>query len=416
LSVLAVLPLLLIASSVFRKGVKKSFNQVRDAVAKLNIYIQERLSGMYLIKLYNVSEREMNTFKRLNAVHRDANIKTIFYYSVFFPVMDVLTSVSFALLMFIGFELNDTGSVGLGDLTFFIMMAQMLFRPIRMLADRLNTLQMGIVSAGRVYDLLDDRQKIEKSGTLNLPDSIENITFRNVSFSYVSEHAVLKNIHFHLEKGKKLAVIGETGSGKSTIAQLLCGMYDGYDGEILLNNIELKNFNKNQLRKKIFIVLQDVFLFNDTLFENIRFYDPKISRELVEQAVNDLQLNDFISGFPEGLDYVIKERGSGLSSGQKQLVAFLRAKLLNPDVFILDEATSFLDAQTEKQIQKAMNHILKNKTAIIIAHRLSTLMECDDVLALSKGVVVEYGKIQDMMKNEHSVFRKYLDLQTEYAV
>jgi len=416
LSVLAVLPLLLIASSLFRKGVKKSFHQVRDAVAKLNIYIQERLSGMYLIKLFNVSEREMNTFKKLNAEHRDANIKTIFYYSVFFPVMDILTSVSFALLMYIGFELKDIGSVGLGDLTFFIMMAQMLFRPIRMLADRLNTLQMGIVSAGRVYDLLDDHQKVERSGNLNLPDSIQSITFRNVSFSYVSEHAVLKNIHFKLEKGKKLAVIGETGSGKSTIAQLLCGMYDGYDGEILLNNMELKNFNKNHLRKKIFIVLQDVFLFNDTLFENIRFYDPIISRQTVEQAVNDLQLNDFISGFPEGLDYVIKERGSGLSSGQKQLVAFLRAKLLDPDVFILDEATSFLDAQTEKQIQKAMNHILKNKTAIIIAHRLSTLMECDDVLALEKGCVVEYGKIQDVMKNENSVFRKYLDLQTESAV
>lgn len=412
LSVLAVLPLLLMVSSLFRKGVKKSFHQVREAVAKLNIYVQERLNGMYLIKLFNVTEREMNMFKKLNAEHRDANIKTIFYYSIFFPMMDLLTSVSFALLMFIGFELKDTGKVGLGDLTFFIMMAQMLFRPIRMLADRLNTLQMGMVSAGRIYDLLDDKMKLEKSGCLNIPNSIEKITFRNISFAYVQNRPVLKGINFELERGKKLAIIGATGSGKSTIAHLLCGMYDGYEGEILLNNIELKNFNKIQLRKKIFIVLQDVFLFNDSLFENIRFYDPTITKQKVEQAVNELQLNDFIDTFPKGLDYVIKERGSGLSSGQKQLVAFLRAKLLNPDVFILDEATSFLDAQTEKQIQKAMNRILINKTAIIIAHRLTTLMECDEILALDKGCVVEYGKMQDVMKNENSIFRKYLDLQS----
>ncbi|MCX8079975.1 MAG: ABC transporter ATP-binding protein/permease [Bacteroidia bacterium] len=413
LSVLLVLPLLFIATAFFRRGVKKSFQMVRDAVAGMNVFVQERLNGMALLRLFNVSSREMERFKTLNARHRDANIKTIFYYSVFFPVMDILTSVSFALLMYFGFNLKHTGQVGLGDLTFFIMMAQMLFRPIRMLADRLNTLQSGLVAAGRVYDLLDKKNMLQdvSQPLPEFPGLKSCITFEHVSFSYTKEKQILNDVSFQLEKGKKLALVGPTGSGKSTIAQLLSGMYLNYEGMIKADGKDVKEWDQASLRKKIFLVLQDVFLFNDTLFENIRFYDPSYTKEAVWKIAEEMGLREFISSFPGGLDYRIQERGSGLSSGQKQLVALMRARLLEPDVFIFDEATSYMDVETENLMQKAMQSILKNKTALVIAHRLSTLMACDDVLVMENGRVIEYSPLREAMQNPNSVFRRYWEEQ-----
>jgi ATP-binding cassette subfamily B protein len=409
LSVIAVLPFLLLASSFFRKGVQESFSRVREAVNRLNVFLQERLNGMIWIRLFGVQEREMQRFKELNKMHREANIKTIFYYSVFFPVMDILTSVSLALLMYLGFLQRSSSQVNVGDLAFFIMIAQMLFRPIRMLADRLNTLQMGLIASRRVYDLLDNSLQLEKEGGFVLKECPKQIRFENVSFSYVPGQQVLKNIRFTLRKGEKLGLVGKTGSGKSTLVQLLGGFTDAYEGTILIDDKELRTLEKESLRKKIFILPQDVFLFNDTLLENIRMYDAGITEKQVMEFVRELELDEFIGMFEGGLHYTLRERGSGLSAGQKQLIAFLRGRALNPDVFVFDEATSYLDVRTEHLLQTAMNKILKDKTAIIIAHRLSTIMQCDRLLVLENGIIIEEGTPEKLRSDEHSAFRTFLD-------
>ncbi len=410
LLVLSTVPLLLIATRAFKNGIKKTFTEVRNAVASLNSFTQEHLSGMRIVQLFNKETDEMKKFETINNNHRKANIRSIFYYSVFFPVVEILSSISIALLIwFTGIKNKELG-ISLGDITFFIMLTHMLFRPIRMLADRLNTLQMGIVSAERVFNILDTKEFIEDKGSVRLESFKKGIEFKNVGFSYREASPVLENISFFAEKGKTLAIIGSTGSGKSTIINLLGRFYEHNYGDILIDDIPIQNYNLKSLREKTAVVMQDVFLFNDTIINNISLYNPKITPEKVQQAIKEIGLEDFLNEIPGGLDYIVKERGAMLSAGQRQLIAFLRAYVYEPEIFVLDEATASIDSNTERLISKAYEKLSKNRTSIIIAHRLSTVKNADWIIVLDKGKIIEQG-VPLKLLNSNCKFKEFYEIQ-----
>jgi ATP-binding cassette subfamily B multidrug efflux pump len=405
------IPMLIIATNLFKNGVKKTFTEVRNAVSSLNTFTNEHISGMRIVQLFNRENIEFEKFKEINQKHKAANIRSIWYYSIFFPVVEILSAISIALLIWFAGIKTNTYNIKLGDITFFIMMINMVFRPIRMLADRLNTLQMGIVAADRVFKIIDTTEIIEDNGTLNANDIKGDIAFNHVWFAYKDENYVLKDISFSIKHGETIAIVGATGAGKSSIINLISRFYEINKGEILIDGKNVTNYKLPELRKAIGVVLQDLFLFSDTILNNITLHNPLITEEQVVNAAKKIGIHEFIESLPNGYHYHVKERGVLLSAGQRQLVAFVRAYVYNPPIFVLDEATSSIDPETEKLIQNASIELTKNRTSIIIAHRLSTIHHADKVMVMDKGNIIEFGTTDELKHKANGAFRKMLEIQ-----
>ncbi len=410
LLVFSTIPVLLIATAIFKNGIKKTFTEVRNAVAALNAFTQEHLTGMRIVQLFNKEEEELEKFKEINNQHKKANIRSIFYYSVFFPIVEILSSISIALVIWVAGVKNKELGISLGDLTFFIMLTNMMFRPIRMLADRLNTLQMGIVAADRVFKVIDTTEIINDSGTKEFKQINTKIEFKNVWFAYMNDNYVLKNISFEINKAESIAFVGSTGSGKSTIINLLNRFYEHQKGEIIIDSNKIEEYTLDSIRKNTGVVLQDVFLFNDTIYNNITLHNSEITLDDVKKATAEIGLQDFINEMPGGFNYVVKERGLSLSAGQRQLISFIRAYVYNPEIFILDEATASIDSHTEQLIQKATEKLTKGRTSIIIAHRLSTIKHANKIIVIEKGEIVEQGNIEQLLKM-NGKFKTFYEMQ-----
>ncbi len=407
---LSTIPLLIIATNLFKNGVKKTFTEVRNAVSALNTFTNEHISGMRIVQLFNREEIEYEKFKTINEKHKVANVRSIWYYSVFFPVVEILSAISIALFMwFAGLNANKY-NIQLGDITFFIMLVNMVFRPIRLLADRLNTLQMGMVSAERVFKVLDTEEIISEKGTITAQNINGNIEFKNVWFAYKEEDWVIKNCSFAINKGETLAIIGATGAGKSSIINLLSRFYEINKGSILIDGVLVSDYKLHELRQAVGVVLQDVFLFSDTILNNITLHNPAITGTQVIEAAKKIGIHEFIMQLPQGYQYNVKERGVMLSAGQRQLIAFVRAYVYNPPIFVLDEATSSIDLETEKLIQKASIELTKNRTSIIIAHRLSTIDHAHKIMVMEKGEIIEQGSPTDLATKTNGVYKKMLAL------
>lgn len=407
---LSTIPLLVVATNLFKNGVKKTFTEVRNAVAALNTFTNEHISGMRIVQLFNREKQECEKFKDINQKHKMANIRSIWYYSVFFPVVEILSAISIALFMwFAGLKAN-TYNIGLGDITFFIMMINMVFRPIRMLADRLNTLQMGVVAAERVFKVIDTNEVISETGMHSATHIKGKVEFKHVWFAYKEENYILKNVSFTINQGETVAIIGATGAGKSSIINLLSRFYEINKGEILIDGVKIDEYRLNELRESVGVVLQDVFLFSDTILNNITLHNPSITEAQVIEAAKHIGIHEFIAGLPNGYHYNVKERGTMLSAGQRQLIAFVRAYVYNPPIFVLDEATSSIDLETEKLIQKASLELARNRTSIIIAHRLSTIHHANKVIVMDKGEIIEQGSAKELSAKVDGVYKKMLEL------
>ncbi len=394
---LTVVPVLLFAANRFRKGIRDTFQDVRNQVAKLNAFLQERITGMQIVQLFNREKEEKHRFDQINQAHRDANIRSIYYYSIFFPIVEVLVAVSFALIVWYGSGTLVRGSIEFGELTAFIMFINLFFRPIRAIADRFNNIQMGIVAADRIFKLIDDIDNIEQTTEVPAPKFSGDIKFDHVWFAYQNEEWVLRDVSFHLPQGKTMAIVGATGSGKTTIASLVNQFYQQQKGEILLDDINIQSLNITSVRQQIALVLQDVFLFSGSVKDNIRLHNDEIDIQKMVDAARSIGAYEFIEKLPGGFDYNVMERGMTLSLGQRQLVSFIRALAFDPRIILLDEATSSIDTETEQLIQKAIDQLLENRTAIVIAHRLSTIAKADEILVLEKGEVKERGNHATLM-------------------
>jgi ATP-binding cassette subfamily B protein len=403
---LSVLPLLFYSGYLFKEAVKSSFEEVRNKVAQLNTFVQEHLTGMAIVQLFNQETQEYEKFNAINKEHRDANIKSVFYYSVFFPVVEVLGAVAVGLLVWYGAKGVIIGETSIGVLVAFIMYLNLFFRPIRQLADRFNNLQMGMVASERIFQLLDDETPKEKEGTLTLENCKGNIAFKDVHFAYVPNQPVLNGISFSVSQGQTLAIVGATGAGKSSIINLLSRFYEIDQGSICLDGTDIREFTLESLRKKIAVVLQDVFLFSGSVMDNIKLYDTSISDETVIETAKNLGAHNFIMQLPHGYQQTVMERGATLSVGQRQLISFVRAMVHQPAVLVLDEATSSIDHETEEIIQEAIEKMRKGRSSIMIAHRLSTIAHADEILVLEKGHIVERGNHESLLLN--SVYYKEL--------
>jgi len=394
---LTVVPVLLFAANRFRKGIRDTFQDVRNQVAKLNAFLQERITGMQIVQLFNREKEEKRRFDQINQAHRDANIRSVYYYSIFFPIVEVLVAVSFALIVWYGNGSLVRGSIEFGELTAFIMFINLFFRPIRAIADRFNNIQMGIVAADRIFKLIDDVENIEQTTEVAAPKFSGDVKFNHVWFAYQNEEWVLRDVSFHLPQGKTMAIVGATGSGKTTIASLVNQLYQQQKGYILLDDINIQSLNITSVRQQIALVLQDVFLFSGSVKDNIRLHNDDIDIEKMIDAARSIGAYEFIEKLPGGFDYNVMERGMTLSLGQRQLVSFIRALAFDPRIILLDEATSSIDTETEQLIQKAIDRLLENRTAIVIAHRLSTIAKADEILVLEKGEVKERGNHASLM-------------------
>ena len=394
---LTVVPVLLFAANRFRKGIRDTFQDVRNQVAKLNAFLQERITGMQIVQLFNREKEEKRRFDQINQAHRDANIRSVYYYSIFFPIVEVLVAVSFALIVWYGSGSLVRGSIEFGELTAFIMFINLFFRPIRAIADRFNNIQMGIVAADRIFKLIDDVDNIEQTTEVAAPKFSGDVKFNHVWFAYQNEEWVLRDVNFHLPQGKTMAIVGATGSGKTTIASLVNQLYQQQKGDILLDDINIQSLNITSVRQQIALVLQDVFLFSGSVKDNIRLHNDDIDIEKMIDAARSIGAYEFIEKLPGGFDYNVMERGMTLSLGQRQLVSFIRALAFDPRIILLDEATSSIDTETEQLIQKAIDRLLENRTAIVIAHRLSTIAKADEILVLEKGEVKERGNHASLM-------------------
>jgi ATP-binding cassette subfamily B protein len=407
---LATIPFLLIATYIFKERTKKAFQDVRVEVAKLNTFLQEHISGMRIIQLFVREKAEMEKFKNINRRHRIAHIKSVWYYSIFFPVVELMSASSIGLLVWYGSKEVLDGSLSLGVIVSFIMYINMLFRPIRELADKFNTLQMGMVSSERIFSVLDTQEQTPNNGTItNIPVQ-GKITFENVRFAYTEDHYVLKNISFELQAGKTLAIVGATGAGKSSIINLLNRFYEINEGEIRVDDVDIKKYELSFLRSKIATVLQDVFLFSDTISENIRLKNTDISIEKIIESAKEVGAHDFIMNLPGGYDYNVMERGATLSVGQAQLISFIRALVFNPSILVLDEATSSVDTESEMLIQSAIQKLMQGRTSIVIAHRLSTIQNADQIMVLDHGEIVEIGTHQELL-HLNGAYKRLYDLQ-----
>lgn len=408
---LTTIPLLIIASYIFKEKVKAAFQVVRTQISKMNAFLQERISGMAIVQVFNAEEQEAARFRIINRAYTQANLNSIFYYAVFFPVVEILSAASLGLMVWWGARGVIGGEVSLGVLVAFPLYLNMLFRPIRTLADKFNTLQMGLVAAERVFKVLDRTDIIPDEGQLSPKHLDGNIEFDKVTFAYTEAEWVLKEVSFALEAKQTLAIVGSTGSGKSTIINLLSRFYEIQKGEIRIDGKPIQAYKLDSLRSRIAIVLQDVFLFGGTVADNITLADPSISREQVIEASKMIGAHEFIMRLPKGYDHIVHERGATLSMGQRQLISFVRALVFNPDVLILDEATSSIDPESEAVIQYAIEKLIEKRTSIVIAHRLATIRHADKILVLEKGKVVEFGTREELLAIEEGHFRELWEMQ-----
>ena len=412
LIVMSILPLILYATRVFQRAMKVAFEEVRAQVANLNSFVQERITGMKIVQIFTREKKEYNEFRAINEKHKKAWIKTVWYNSIFFPIAEMASSVAIGLVVWYGgLNAAEGGVITLGAIVAFIELSQMLFRPLRLIADKFNTLQMGMVAARRVFDVLDTKSHIDDSGKLLLESTKGSIEFKNVRFSYIEEEEIIKDISFKVAPGETVAIVGATGAGKSTIINLLSRFYEINSGVILVDNKSIKAYTLKSLRSHIAVVLQDVFLFSDSVLNNITLNDAGISEEEVINAAKKIGIHKFISSLPNGYHYNVKERGVMLSSGQRQLLAFLRAYVSNPSILILDEATSSIDSYSEEMIQVATEKITKGRTSIIIAHRLATIKKADKIIVMEAGKIVEIGTHKELIKKDDGYYKNLYEVQ-----
>jgi subfamily B ATP-binding cassette protein MsbA len=412
LIVFSVLPLIIYATRLFQKSMKKAFEEVRLQVANLNSFVQERISGMKIVQLFHRENIEYNNFLQINEKHKKAWLKTVWFNSIFFPIAEISSSVTIGLLVWYGgFNVISGGDVSLGTIFLFIQMSQMLFRPLRQIADKFNTLQMGMVAADRIFKILETQSSIENKGTYT-PEVIKgNISIEKLYFSYIPDEQVLNGISLEINAGETIAIVGATGAGKSTIINLLSRFYEFDSGDIKIDGISICDYDLKVLRKHVAVVLQDVFLFADSLYNNITLFNTDISKEQVIKAAKQIGVHDFIKSLPEGYDYNVKERGVMLSSGQRQLIAFLRAYISKPNILVLDEATSSVDSYSEEIIQNAIDTLTQGKTSIVIAHRLATVKNADRIVVMDKGQIVEQGTHKGLLKVPNGFYAKLHEVQ-----
>ncbi|MFY8011958.1 MAG: ABC transporter ATP-binding protein, partial [Saprospiraceae bacterium] len=404
-------PFLVIASYIFKEKVKTSFQSVRTEISRMNAFLQEQISGMRLVQIFHIEKLSMRRFKTINREYTKANLDSVLYYAVFYPVVEIISAASLGLMVWWGAKGVIGESVSMGALIAFPIYLNMLFNPIRILADKFNTLQMGLVASERVFALLDNQAEQEVTGHLKPEKLRGEVVFNKVNFAYQGEDWVLKNVDFHIKPGETLAIVGATGSGKTSIISLINRFYTHQSGLISIDGTDIKDFDLQALRHKMALVLQDVFLFSGSVFENITLRDESISREKVLSAAKMIGAHEFIEKLPGGYDYQVMERGATLSMGQRQLISFVRALVFEPDILILDEATSSIDPASESVIQKAIETLIAQRTSIIIAHRLSTIMHAHKILVMQRGEVMESGSPEDLLKNEEGLFRKLHDMQ-----
>ena len=407
---MSILPLLILSAWIFKEGIKKSFTEVRNQVARLNTFVQEHLTGMSVVQLFTAEEREMAKFKSINRDHRNAHISSNWYYSIFSPMVEIISALSIALLVWYWSGKYLENEVTVGMLSSFIISINLLFRPIRMLADKFNTLQMGMVAADRVFKLIDSDDRIQNTGKISAGKLKGEIAFENVWFAYDDDYYVLKDVSFKVKAGESLAIVGATGSGKTTMINLLMRFYDVHRGRITIDGIDIRDYDVYSLRKNLGMVLQDVFLFSGSVLDNIRLRNESISREQVINASQLCGVNEFVEHLPGGYDYLVKERGATLSMGQRQLISFVRALVHDPAVLILDEATSSIDTESEQIIQRAIQKMVSNRTSIIIAHRLSTIQNSNTILVLDHAEVKECGTHEQLIAL-NGFYKKLYEMQ-----
>ncbi len=412
LLVMAVMPFIMYATRVFQKKMKIAFEDVRNQVANLNSFVQEHLTGMKIVQIFGREKTEYERFKKINDKHRKAWIKTVWYNSFYFPIADIASSFTIGLVVWYGgMNIMKDANLSFGVIVMFLQLIQILFRPLRQLANQFNTMQMGMVAANRVFKVLDTESYIADEGTEEIKDIKGNITFKDVRFSYLKGEEVLRGISLEVKAGQTIAIVGATGAGKSTIINLLSRFYEIDEGEILVDGVNIKDITLASLREEIAVVLQDVFLFADSILNNITLNNPEITREEVIESAKKIGVHDFISSLPGGYDYNVKERGVMLSSGQRQLISFLRAYVSKPSILILDEATSSVDTNSELLIQQATEKITEGRTSIIIAHRLATIKKADNIIVMEKGKIVEQGTHYELLKKEGGYYKKLHEVQ-----
>lgn len=415
--VIVAMPVLVFFTRIFQRKMQVAFEEVRAEIANMNSFVQERVTGMKIVQLFNRENIELDKFKNINDKHRKAWIKTILYNSIFFPIADIISSLTLGfIVLYGGFKiLNGDTFTTFGDLFSYTMFIGMLFNPLRQIADKFNEMQLGMIAANRVFDILDTQDQIQDTGTIEAPIFKGNIEFKGVCFGYIPEEEVIKGINLEVKAGQTIAIVGSTGAGKSTIINLLNRFYEINSGTISIDNHSIENYTLESLRKQIAVVLQDVFLFADTIYNNITLNNPAISREEVLAAAKKIGVHDFIMSLPDNYDFDVKERGVMLSSGQRQLIAFLRAFVSNPSILILDEATSSIDTYSEELIQRATETITQGRTSIVIAHRLATIVNADKIVVMDKGLIVEEGTHQELINRESGYYKNLYDSQFSVA-
>lgn len=406
------LPLILFATKVFQRFMKVAFEEVRSEVSNLNSFVQERVTGMKILQLFTREEVEFENFKKINARHKNGWLKTVWYNSIFFPIAEILSSLTLGVIVWYGgINIITDNTASIGELTAFIMMIPMMFRPLNQIANKFNTLLMGMVAAERVFKVIDTNSNIIDNGEILVNTFKGDVCFKNVNFSYVPNTQVLNNISFNIKKGSTVAIVGSTGAGKTSVINLLNRFYEINSGEISIDGINIKDYKLSNLRKNIGIVLQDVFLFSDTIFNNITLKDDSISLDQVKLAAKQIGVHDFIMSLPNNYYYNVKERGIMLSSGQRQLIAFLRVYVSDPQILILDEATSSIDSTSEILIQNATEKLTKNRTSLIIAHRLATIKKANNIIVMDSGNIIEQGSHKELISNLDGYYKKLYDVQ-----
>ena len=412
LLVLTVLPFILYATRVFQKKMKIAFEDVRNQVANLNTFVQERITGMKIVQIFTRENVEYQKFKDINNKHKSAWIKTVWYNSIFFPIAEMSTSITIGLIVWYGgLRVVEDDALSLGIIIMFIELAQMLFRPLRQIADKFNTLQMGMVAANRIFAILDTDSVIQDTGSKEISNLKGEIEFENVRFSYDEGEEVLKGVSFKAEPGETIAIVGATGAGKSTVINLLNRFYEIDSGRVMVDGMDIKDITLKTLRAEIAVVLQNVFLFADTILNNITLQNPNVTEEDVIKAAKEIGIHDFINSLPNGYYYNVKERGVMLSSGQRQLISFLRAYVSNPSILVLDEATSSVDSYSEQLIQDATDKITANRTSIVIAHRLATIKKADRIIVMDAGKIVEMGTHKQLLKVQNGFYKNLYEVQ-----